>query len=129
MNRRGLGTDFSRGRLLVALALLAIAAVVAVRVGSVHPAAKDQYSSVYASPAISPFPSPSRDPQIAARQMARAYGQIPLIFEANQGQSDAQVKFLAHGNGYGLFLTAEEAVLVLQPPGPGSLLSRLRLSD
>ena len=25
------------------------------------------------------------------------------------------MKFLAHGNGYGLFLTAEEAVLVLQP--------------
>jgi hypothetical protein len=116
LNRRGLGTDFSRGRLLVALALLAGAAVVAVRVGSVHPAAKDQSSSVYASPAISPFPSPSRAPQIAAVQIARAYGQIPLIFEANQGQSDAQVKFLAHGNGYGLFLTAEEAVLVLQHP-------------
>ena len=116
MNRRGLGTDFSRGRLLVALALLAGAAVGVVRVGSVHPAAKDQSSSVYASPAISPFPSLGRAPQIAARQMARAYGQIPLIFEANQGQSDAQVKFLAHGNGYGLFLTAEEAVLVLQHP-------------
>jgi hypothetical protein len=116
LNRRGLGTDFSRGRLLVALALLAGAAVVVVRVGSVHPAAKGQDLSVYAAPAVFPFTSLSRTPQIAARQIARAYDQIPLIFEANQGQSDAQVKFLAHGNGYGLFLTPEEAVLVLQQP-------------
>jgi len=32
------------------------------------------------------------------------YGQLPLSFEANQGQTDDQVQFLAHGPGYTLFL-------------------------
>lgn len=38
---------------------------------------------------------------------------LPLFFEPNQGQTAPQVKFLAHGAGYGLFLTADEAVLQL----------------
>ena len=40
---------------------------------------------------------------------------LPLFFEPNQGQTAPQVKFLARGAGYGLFLTADEAVLRLQP--------------
>ena len=39
-----------------------------------------------------------------------------MFFEPNQGQTAPQVKFLARGAGYGLFLTADEAVLQLQPP-------------
>jgi len=39
---------------------------------------------------------------------------FPLFFEPNVGQTDGRVKFLAHGSGYGLFLTADEAVLSLQ---------------
>ena len=39
---------------------------------------------------------------------------LPLFFEQNQGQTAPQVKFLARGAGYGLFLTADEAVLELQ---------------
>lgn len=42
-----------------------------------------------------------------------AYGKLPITFEKNQGQSDPRVKFLAHGNGYRLFLTRNEAVLEL----------------
>ncbi|MBI3387242.1 MAG: SBBP repeat-containing protein [Deltaproteobacteria bacterium] len=45
-----------------------------------------------------------------------AYGKLPLSFEANQGQTDAQVSFLARGRGYALFLTANEAVLALHKP-------------
>ena len=33
-------------------------------------------------------------------------GHLPLVFEANQGQTDSRVKFLARGSGYGLFLTS-----------------------
>jgi hypothetical protein len=40
---------------------------------------------------------------------------LPMFFEPNQGQTAPQVKFLARGAGYGLFLTADEAVLQLQP--------------
>jgi hypothetical protein len=47
-----------------------------------------------------------------------AYGKLPLSFEANQGQSDAQVKFLSRGSGYTLFLTSSEAVLLLQKGAP-----------
>ena len=39
---------------------------------------------------------------------------LPLFFEQNQGQTAPQVKFLARGADYGLFLTADEAVLQLQ---------------
>jgi hypothetical protein len=42
------------------------------------------------------------------------YGKLPLHFEANQGQSDAQVKFLSRGHGYSLHLTPTEAVLQLR---------------
>ena len=45
----------------------------------------------------------------------RSRCRCPLFFEPNQGQTAPQVKFLARGAGYGLFLTADEAVLELQP--------------
>jgi hypothetical protein len=60
---------------------------------------------------------PSNRPD-AARVRA-AYAQLPLIFEQNQGQTDSQVKFFAHGNGYGLFLTQNAAVLSLQQMSAG----------
>jgi hypothetical protein len=41
------------------------------------------------------------------------YGKLPLSFEANQGQSDPQVRFLSHGSGYSLYLTDHAAVLAL----------------
>jgi len=48
---------------------------------------------------------------------------LPLFFEPNQGQTAASVKFLAHGSGYGLFLTADEAVLQVQHSAGSSPLS------
>ena len=50
-----------------------------------------------------------------APQMPVSSASLPLFFEPNQGQTDPQVKFLARGSGYGLFLTADEAVLELRP--------------
>jgi hypothetical protein len=43
-----------------------------------------------------------------------SYAKLPLSFEANQGQTDQNVKFLSHGLGYALFLTGDEAVLSLR---------------
>ncbi len=48
--------------------------------------------------------------------IASHYGKLPISFEANQGQAGNSVKFLAHGNGYGLYLTGQEAVLELRAP-------------
>jgi hypothetical protein len=45
--------------------------------------------------------------------VAENYGKLPLSFEANQGQSDPQVKFQSRGSGYSLFLTDSSAVLAL----------------
>ena len=45
-----------------------------------------------------------------------SYGKVPLTFEANRGQASPQVKFLSRGSDYTLFLTREEAVLVLSHP-------------
>jgi len=70
-------------------------------------------------------------PKPAARDVF-ALKALPLFFEPNQGQSAAQVKFLARGAGYGLFLTANETVLQLQSSAlssqdPSSLVIRMRL--
>ena len=46
--------------------------------------------------------------------MLESYGKLPLVFELNQGQSDREVKFLARGPGYALFLTPTEAVFALR---------------
>ena len=50
------------------------------------------------------------------QDMTRAYGALPLAFEANQGQTAPEVRYLAHGQGYQLFLTNQEAVLALRQP-------------
>jgi hypothetical protein len=65
-----------------------------------------------------PLATPS-GPGGANPRVVEAYGQLPLGFEANEGQTAAEVKFLARGSGYALFLTPAEAVLTLrQPRGP-----------
>ena len=51
----------------------------------------------------------------ASKPDARAIlGQLPLIFEPNQGQTDPRVKFLARGAGYSLFLDPTGVVLAMQ---------------
>jgi len=39
------------------------------------------------------------------------WGNIPLGFEPNRGQAPAEVRYLARGNSYSLYLSAGEAVL------------------
>jgi uncharacterized repeat protein (TIGR01451 family) len=55
-------------------------------------------------------------------------GQLPLSFEPNQGQSDPQIKFLARGAGYGVFLTAGQAVLTLHSSAKTSSVLRMQLA-
>jgi len=43
-----------------------------------------------------------------------AYGKLPLHFEANQGQTNSEVKFLARGHGYTLFLSDSGATMKLR---------------
>src|SRR5437899_1286615 len=64
------------------------------------------------APASATHPS-TESPQATKPQVLAAYGKLPLSFEANQGQTEPQVKFLARGSGCSLFLTSTEAVLML----------------
>ncbi|HLK33417.1 MAG TPA: SBBP repeat-containing protein, partial [Terriglobales bacterium] len=51
----------------------------------------------------------------AARgEVLKSYAKLPLSFEPNLGQSNPEVKFLAHGNGYSLLLTGNRALLLLR---------------
>ena len=52
--------------------------------------------------------------QVVQASVTEVYGKLPLSFEANQGQSDALVKFLSRGRGYTLFLTPTEAIMVFK---------------
>ena len=61
-------------------------------------------------------PSPSCEADIRA-----AYGRLPLGFEANQGQTDPRVRYLARGSGYTLFLAGTEAVLAFRGRGTSFL--------
>lgn len=44
------------------------------------------------------------------------YGELPLSFEANQGQTDATIKFLARTDVYTIFLSTADATLRLFTP-------------
>ena len=57
------------------------------------------------------------------------YGHLPLHFEPNVGQADANVRFLSRGSGYALFLTQSETVAVLRSPSARESVVRLRFVD
>jgi len=65
----------------------------------------------------------STTPTKTQPRLVAIYGKLPLSFEANQGQTDSRVRFLARGGGYTIFLTYDEAVLTLRKSSPG--MSRL----
>ena len=67
------------------------------------------------APAAQDSADVSSDPSAKAR-VAENFGRLPLSFEINKGQIDQSVKFLSHGPGYDLFLTANEAVLRVPKP-------------
>ncbi len=61
----------------------------------------------------------SATPTKTQPRLVPSYGKLPLSFEANQGQARGPVKFLSHGRGYTIYLTADEAVLTLRESQPG----------
>jgi hypothetical protein len=61
-------------------------------------------------------------------RLSESYGKLPLQFEANRGQTHKDVRFLSRGPGYGLYLTADEAVLVLSKPAADAKRVALRMS-
>ncbi len=59
------------------------------------------------TPAVKPaFSRVSKISASIQKKIVPAYGNLPMSFEKNEGQTDARVKFLARGRGYRLFLTS-----------------------
>jgi len=56
--------------------------------------------------------APGKQLPAVSSSVNNQYGKIPLSFEPNVGQSDAQVQYIARANGYSLFLTPRETVLL-----------------
>ncbi len=111
------GRSGRRGRLGGA-ALLGLGLLAAGLAGLLSAGGASTPSSVVAPSAATATPQQER----AARQTLAS---LPLRFERNVGQTDAQVRYLARGQGFALFLTPREAVLSLTEPGtdggrPGS---------
>ena len=56
-------------------------------------------------------------PPAVSAKVRENIAKLPLRFEENQGQTDPQVKYLAHGNGYTLFLTPTAMAVQLKAAG------------
>ncbi len=67
-----------------------------------------------APPHTSPQAAVPQPDASAPATPAGAFGNLPLSFEANDGQTSPEVKFLARGSGYRLFLTRKGAVIQLR---------------
>ncbi|MGH9430134.1 MAG: SBBP repeat-containing protein [Terriglobia bacterium] len=110
----------SSRRLLGGAAMLSFAVLYCLL--SRSPVARAQHSQLAVAPGaakpaamktIKPRSRVAPDPTSRSR-LVTAYGNLPLSFEANKGQTDPRVKFLSRGSGYTLFLTSNEAVLTLR---------------
>lgn len=76
------------------------------------PGATPNYARKLSTTAVVP-----RQLASAARpRVIKDYGRLPLLFEANRGQTNARVQFISRGPGYTLFLTSHQAVLTLARP-------------
>jgi HYDIN/CFA65/VesB-like, Ig-like domain/Beta-propeller repeat len=64
---------------------------------------------------------------LRAREVA-SYNHLPLSFEVNKGQVSRQVKYLARGQGFALFLTQNDAILQLRKSAPGDQAAELASS-
>src|SRR5215472_15264086 len=67
----------------------------------------------------------SSSPMLTAANAKSVYAELPLAFEENVGQSPAQIKYLARGAGYGIFLTPQEAIVTLEQSRKGPPTERL----
>jgi hypothetical protein len=88
--------------------IVSFLAIVAIALLTVSPARRPAKASGASLSARAATGMPAARTRIQA-----SYAALPLAFEPNQGQTDSEVKYLARGNGYTLFLTGNDAVFAL----------------
>ncbi len=103
---------------LAVFAALGIAAAASLRAHrgtatTEHAAAVSVQAPALTAPNVTAQQSGKGDARVRASVEA-----LPLAFEANQGQTDPQVRYMARGNGYTVFLTANDTVFALQSSSP-----------
>jgi Beta-propeller repeat len=107
-----------------AFCVVPILAIVALALLAISPATHRGTAAAVSAGPISSLP---KTVGAAARGRIQAtYAALPLAFEKNQGQTDAQVEYMARGNGYTLFLTANDAVFSLHSRPAASETSKVR---
>ena len=85
LDSRGLGTGMWRSRVVLAFVLLVTVAAIGLGLGALTPQATLAGNREIVSPSFL-----HRSPAKGSQNVRVAYGQLPLIFERNQGQSDAR---------------------------------------
>ncbi|MGB8987771.1 MAG: SBBP repeat-containing protein [Candidatus Sulfotelmatobacter sp.] len=114
----------SKGR-IYAVGVLVTAAIAAALLIVSHQARSHQ--SRVAKSASSASSLSKTIPPAARDRLQAAYAALPLAFEPNQGQTDAQVKYMARANGYKLYLTSSEAIFTLHKQGGDSDVRRMMM--
>jgi uncharacterized repeat protein (TIGR01451 family) len=117
LSGKGSGMGWLRVSALGAVFVLMLTGLVLLGLGSRSNAQKALGAAPISPDSTSPRSSLARTPltRTSLKPEARALlGQLPLIFEPNQGQADSRVKFLARGAGYSLFLDGTSAMLATQ---------------
>jgi hypothetical protein len=78
------------------------------------PSAFDQSRLAKSQPSL--LAAQQADTSLAAARVAANFGQLPLRFEANQGQVDRRASFLARGRGYSVLLENDGLTMILDAP-------------
>jgi len=65
---------------------------------------------------------------LARARLAKRYGELPLSFEANEGQADGRARFVARGRGYVALLEPGQIVLGLTPLNRSQRSASLRMT-
>ena len=89
--------------------------------------------AAFLSPSPSSRPVPSNQVNFSTTSLGtaltedrarEAYGKIEMSFEANHGQTDGSVNYLARGAGYTIFLKPTEAVFQLRNANQQTAISK-----
>jgi hypothetical protein len=94
-----------------AFCLVPVVAIIAIALLVLSPA---RHQSAAGPAAAASASQPGTVTPAARGRIQASYAALPLAFEPNDGQTDAQVKYMARGSGYVLFLTADDAVFSLR---------------
>src|SRR4051812_32384903 len=57
--------------------------------------------------AVIPLPPPEEV------QIGQQYGQIPVRFEPNSGQTDPEIQYFSRGNGYTMYFVTNQVIVAL----------------